>query len=238
MSQKNAYNIRCPKCGHDQMVDLYESINVDLSPELKAQLLSNDLNTVACGGCGLKFRIDKPLLYNDPSHQVMIYLIPMAEDAFAEGEKQFADSLHKLNGIIPDGIDTPDVCLVFNRTELVERIFLFDAGLNERVVEYIKYMIYSNNMDRIDPIRKNLLFDAEDSTEDNLCFVIQDVASKKLESVLQYERKTYDALSEMFDEDEQTATLFELFPGPYVSARALFLKEQQKARRIPESPGD
>ena len=55
--------------------------------------------------------------------------------------------------------------------------------------------------------------------------MVQDVESKKLESVLQYDRKTYTALCETFDKDDQTPTLLELFPGPYISARRLILKE-------------
>ena len=230
MSQKHTYSIRCPKCGKEQKIDLYESINVQATPELKTKLMANELNVLTCDDCKLSFRVDKPLLYNDPAHHVMIYLIPMDEQVFDEGEREFADSLQRLTGLLPEGIDTPDVCLVFSRSELVERIFLFDAGLDERIIEYIKYMIYTNNLEKLNPKEKNLLFDAEDSTDEKLCFVVQDAPSRRLESLLHYDRKTYDALAEMFDEDEQTATLLELFPGPHVSARALFLKE-------PSDPG-
>jgi hypothetical protein len=125
---------------------------------------------------------------------------------------------------------------VTSRTELTERIFLFEAGLNERIVEYIKYMIYSRNADRVDPAGKNLLLDVEDSTPEALCFVVQDVETRKLESMMKFERKTYDALSEMFDSDEQTVDLLELFPGPYISARELFLQEEPGSPPAPEAP--
>jgi hypothetical protein len=236
MSQKKSYDIRCPKCRREQSVDLYEAINVRQSPELKDQLLANQLNAVVCEQCHSSFRVDKPLLYHDPEQKRMIYLIPMGEGAEEIGERQFTDSLRQLNGILPKGIQAPEVCLVLSRIELVERVFLFDAGLNERVIEYMKYMIYTRNLEKLHPARKALLFNAQDSTPKALCFVVQDVKTRKLESMLQYDRSTYAALSEMFDRDEQTPTLLELFPGPHVSARALLLKELQDSTAAETPP--
>lgn len=225
MSEQNRYTIHCPKCRHQQEVELYESINVQSSPDLKEKLMANQVNLVVCGQCGLSFRVDKALLYHDPARRVMIYLIPLGEAVFEAGEQEFADLLRRLNGVLPEGLQAPEVCLVFSRVELIERIFLFDAGLNERVIEYIKYMIYTRNLAKVTPAEKALLFDAQDSTPENLRFVVQDVKTRKLEAVLDYERKAYTALCEMFDRDSQTPTLLELFPGPHVSARALLLRE-------------
>ena len=232
MSQQKTYNIRCPKCQHDQSVQLYESINVKTHPDLKKLLMANQMNTVTCEQCALTFRVDKPLLYHDPAQRIMIYQVPLGEGAVEAGEREFTESLGRLSGLMPQDIPAPDVSLVFSRTELVERIFLRDAGLNERIIEYIKYLIYTRNAGKVNPARKILLFDAEDSTPEALCFVVQDAESKKLESILQYDRKTYTALCEMFDKDEQTPTLLELFPGPYISARRLVLKETSE----PDSP--
>ena len=219
-------------------MELYESINVQTSPDLKKLLMANQMNTVRCEQCALTFRVDKPLLYHDPAHRFMIYQIPLGENAAEAGEREFTESLGRLSGLMPKDIPAPDVSLVFSRTELVERIFLRDAGLNERIIEYMKYMIYSRNEGKINPARKLLLFDAEDSTPESLCFVVQDVETKKLESVLQYDRKTYTALCETFDKDDQTPTLLELFPGPYISARRSILKETPEPHSgEPKSPG-
>ena len=236
MSQQKTYNIRCPKCQHDQSVQLYESINVKTLPDLKKLLMANQMNTVTCEQCTLTFRVDKPLLYHDPSRRFMIYQIPLGENAIEAGEREFTDSVGRLSGLIPKDIPAPDVSLVFSRAELVERIFLHDAGLNERIIEYIKYMIYTRNSAKVDAARKILLFDAEDSTPEALCFVVQDAESRKLEFVLQYDRKTYAALCETFDKDDQTPTLLELFPGPYISARRLVLKETSETDSAAPKP--
>jgi len=225
MSEVKSYQIHCPRCRREQSLELYESINVKADPDLRQRLMANDINVVRCEECGLSFRVDKPLLYHDPARHIMIYMVPFSDEAQESGERQFADLLLRLDSLLPADIRPPTIGLVCSRIELVERIFLLEAGLNERIVEYLKYLLFTRNTERLDPAHKELLFNAEDSTTESLCFVVQDVATKKLESMLKYDRSLYTALSEMFDRDEQTPRLIELFPGPRISARALLLKE-------------
>lgn len=225
MSEKRSYRITCPKCGQVQDVELYDAINVTETPQLKRDLMGDQLNAVECAGCQFRFRVDKPLLYSDPARRIVIYLIPLNGQTAEQGERLFRQSMEALQGVLPADVEMPRVHLVFTRGELVERIFLLEAGLNERVIEYIKYMIYTRNMDKVSADRKILLFDAEDSTDENLCFVVQDAATRKLEGVLQYRREAYNALCEMFDRDDQTPNLLEMFPGPYISARRLLTRE-------------
>jgi len=234
MSQQRQYTILCPKCAHEQTVELYESINVQASPELKERLLHNRLNLVECGGCQASFRVDKPLLYSDPALRLMIYLIPLKGATVEEGCAQFGECIKRVNEILPQDIPVPSIHLVFSQVELVERIFLVESGLNERVVEYIKYLIYSKNAGKLEPEDKILLFNAEDSTPEKLCFVVQDAKTRRLESVLHFSREVYQDLLDMFDSDEHTPNLLELFPGPYINARLVLLKESETPEPPPE----
>lgn len=233
MSQKRAYRISCPSCKQEMNVDLYESINVQAEPDLKQKLMANQLNGVTCAGCSFSFRVDKNLLYNDPGRRLLVFWVPVAEDREDEGEARFGELLREMSAALPDDLGAPEVHLAFTRTELVERIFLVEAGLNPRIVEYIKYQIYTRNGGRLDPARKILLFDAQDSTESHLCFVIQDAATRKFEAMLQYDRQTYRALDEMFSDGEKSADLLELFPGPHISARSALLRELRAESAAP-----
>ncbi len=225
MSVIETYSIRCPGCAHEQRVSLYDSVNVTEKPELREQLMANQLNAVVCEQCGMSFRVDKKLLYHDAGRGILIYWFPEGEGSSSEQQEQFMASLTSLNDLLPEGMEAPAVHLVYRRVELVERIYLLEAGLNERVIEYVKAMIYSRNMDQVNPREKALLFNTEDSTDEWLYFVIQDVESQKLEGMLQFSREAYNGLCEMFDQDDQTARLMELFPGPYISAREFMLRE-------------
>jgi hypothetical protein len=225
MSEKKPYTIKCPKCGEQNEVQLFESINVRQEPELRDQLMANKINEVACSACAFSFRVDKPLLYIDQDHALMIYLIPASEQQYETGEDQFNEFLRNMLGLLPVDFRAPEVQLVFSRIELIERIFLTEAGLNPRIIEYIKHKIYAQNGAKIPPEAKAILFNAQDSNEENLCFVVQDITTRKFEAVLHYQRETYDALDEMFADGEKSADLMELFPGPYISARRLFLED-------------
>ena len=216
---------------------MYESVNVKDDPQLKDLLLRNELNAVTCGGCNFVFRVDKPLVYSDPALKVLIYLFPTDEAAYDKNENKFLDVLAELTRAIPEDVPAPSLHLVFSRTELIERIFLREAGLDERIIEYIKYTIYAKNGRKLNPSEKALLFNAHDSNESTLCFVVQDVNTRKFEAVLNYERAGYNALSETFTGDDKSFDLLELFPGPYISARHALIREL-RAESETEADGD
>ena len=227
MSEKSTYRIACPKCGHEQSVELYESINVKTDPALREALLKNQVNSVTCGGCQFVFRVDKQLAYSDPDRRFIVFWYPTDEAAYDRDEERFLNAVTEITRALPEDVRAPSVHLVFNRTEMIERIFLKEAGLDERIIEYIKYTMYSRNAKKLEPAEKALLFNAHDSNDALLCFVVQDVKSRKFEAVLHYDRKAYDALKATFADEEKAFDLLELFPGPHISARHNLMRESR-----------
>lgn len=228
MSELIPYVIKCPKCGQEQAVELYESVNVSEKPEHKELLLKNMLNRVRCEPCELDFRVDKHLLYSDPENRTMIYLMPCTLGELDRVQEEFCAKTSVMDRILPGDIEAPELQLVINRTELIEKIFLREAKLNDRLIEYIKYMIYVRNPEAANPRLQQLLFNAQDSTEHTLVFVVQNLESSAFENALQYDRKAYDALKEaLVNSDDQAAMIMEMFPGPYISAREHVLREEE-----------
>jgi hypothetical protein len=220
MSVARSYPLRCPSCSKEFEADLHDSINRAENPELRDALVENRVNTVTCPGCSFGFRVDKDLLYHDPEGRFMVYWNATGEARIVEAQREFQMLLAALP---PGGPELPNLHLVLSRIELIERIFLLELGLNPRLIEYIKHLVYTNNRVKIDPNLKRILFNAKDSTDELLCFVVQDVQSGQLEQALTYSRKAYQSLAEMFDRDDQTPSLMELFPGPAINARRLLL---------------
>ena len=223
MSARKTYSIRCPKCRHEQKVELYESINVAQQPELKTALFENRLNRVQCESCDASFRVDKPLLYHDADRNILIHWMPDTAVSREDILDEFDKSMEELRKVLPPDIEPPRVRLVFTRAELVELIFIIEAGMEERVVEYIKYTIHTQNMKRVPPAEKQLLLNVQDSTGEELLFAIQNVATSELEDILSYPHPAYRSVCEMYrgKPDE----FMELFPGPYISARAALMEE-------------
>ena len=129
MSAQKTYNIRCPKCRHEQKVELYESINVAQQPELKTALFENRLNRVRCESCDASFRVDKPLLYHDADRNILIHWMPDTAVSREDILDEFDKSMEELRKVLPPDIEPPRVRLVFNRAELVELIFIIEAGM-------------------------------------------------------------------------------------------------------------
>lgn len=223
MSAQKTYNIRCPKCGHEQKVELYDSINVTQQPDLKTALFENRLNRILCQSCEASFRIDKPLLYHDPGRNILIHWMPDTAVSREEILDEFDKSMEELRAALPEDIEPPRVRLVFTRAELVELIFIIEAGMEERVVEYIKYTLHTQNIKRLPPAEKQLLLNVQDSTADELLFAVQDVATSGLEDILRYPRTAFRGVCAMYRKNPDEFT--ELFPGPYISARAVLMEE-------------
>lgn len=226
MAQTNTYSIRCPKCGAQQDELLYDSLDVGLEPDLRRRLLENQINKVTCHACGHEFRIDKNLLYHDSRLGWMIYLNPRPIDQAAEAESEFRSVIDDLTSVLPSGKSLPPVDLVLSRIELVERIFVREAGLHPKIIEYIKYLIYSQNLDQFMPEEKAILLNGQESTGEQLCFVVQDVQSHKLETLLHYQKETYDSLLDLLTQDGEQSLAHQLFPGAYISARAYLMGDE------------
>ncbi len=220
MSTTSQHQIACPFCGQVQDVELRDVLDIDEDPGLREQLLTNRINRVDCAGCGKGFRIDKPVVYRHRGQDILIHCDPLVGGrTLADIEDTFAEGLRELNRLLPPDVIPPEVHLVVEWAELVERIFLLEEGLDARLIEHIKYMMFQQNPDKLPAARKNLLFNAQDSTADQLCFVVQDRGTKKLEALLNFARADYEVLVNVFDSGEQMALLEEQFPGPYLSGR-------------------
>ena len=127
MSMSKVYNIQCPACGVQQDVELYEVVNAAENPELKQSLMQNQLNRVGCKDCDANFRIDMPLLYTDPAHNIQIHWIPESEGLTQEQIiEDFDLSLEEINKLMPGSVVGPNIRLVLTRVELVELIFMIE----------------------------------------------------------------------------------------------------------------
>lgn len=74
MSEVTKKNIKCDKCGKEFEAQLYNSVNVSLTPELKERALKDEINHFVCPHCDSV--VEKPFFYHDMKNKIMIWVWP------------------------------------------------------------------------------------------------------------------------------------------------------------------
>ena len=113
--------VSCARCGARHTAEVPQSVNVAASPELKEQVRNGSFFTWNCPHCGASNLLKFPFLYHDPQEHLMIVLTdaPVSADGVPEG---YTGRLVRSAG------------------ELIEKINIFDAGLDDLAVEMCKYV--------------------------------------------------------------------------------------------------
>lgn len=122
--------LNCPRCGAAFEVEAVAAINTERDPELKERLLSGELFLRECPHCGARTLAKFPLLYHDPSERLMIWLSDGSADT--EARMQAAVTGNDFEGYTGRIVDTPGA--------LIEKVKIFDAGLDDICLEMAKFV--------------------------------------------------------------------------------------------------
>ncbi len=223
MSEKE-YTICCPQCQHEQDVRLGDKVDANARPDLKERLFDNTFNQIVCDDCGFTFRTDMPILYTDLEKGIIIHWIPLHNQSLTQMQKEFDDSQEEIKRQLPKGTPIPRLQLVLTRVELIERIFILEQNLDERLIEYVKFLMFKNNPERINAAKKHLFFNAQKSDDNNFSFLVQDIDTATIDEMLTFPRSQYQKLKNKFMADDEELKM--LFPSAYKNARLVFLQQQ------------
>jgi hypothetical protein len=69
--------IRCPSCSTPYVVPVFTIIDFGANPELRAPMLSGQINVAACPNCGAGGPLGAPLMIHDPEHSFLGVYVPM-----------------------------------------------------------------------------------------------------------------------------------------------------------------
>jgi hypothetical protein len=134
MSSHSTRTITCPKCQQPGPFVMHQSVNVTLDPESKAKLLSGELTRFTCASCRHRASVNHTLLYHDMAQGLMIYLVP-GDDVTRD---KFLEQLGPIPFLDPAKTRTR---LVIEPDSLKDKIFIFDAGLDDRLIEVTKLVL-------------------------------------------------------------------------------------------------
>lgn len=129
--------IKCPSCGAEQEVTVWESINVSEAPDLKADILSRKVNIFECHECASMALVPAMLLYTDEEKKLMIYFAPCKAD---EKKKVYSELAENTKDEIK-ALDKYNLRFVTEYNDLMEKILIFDSGLDDKAVEFLKMLV-------------------------------------------------------------------------------------------------
>jgi len=108
---------------------VYKSINTSLDPELKEKVKDGSLFVWECPDCGKMNLAKYETLYHDPDSKLMIWL---------SDKEAGAEMMAIVNHTEAMGGYT--LRRVTDVGGLIEKVLIFDAGLDDKVVELCKYV--------------------------------------------------------------------------------------------------
>lgn len=152
-------SIVCPECGHEQELTVTPSVNVTVDPEMREKVMSGDLFLFTCEKCGFSGFAGFPFIYEDKETNggFLLYLEPDCQDRSVGIEGDVADQVLLQNMTMR---------LVTTLNELKEKIFIFEAGLDDRVVELFKTLALSKmKADNADEMPDELRFTKVETVE-------------------------------------------------------------------------
>jgi len=120
--------VSCNKCHQTTEIDVRQSINVALDPELKARVKDGSLFVWECPYCGQRNLALYQTLYHDPDAKLMVWLLP----GEAQPPQQVADAVKELEGYT--------LRIVREVGDLIEKVNIHDAGLDDTVLEMCKWV--------------------------------------------------------------------------------------------------
>ena len=154
MSSFRKIKITCPDCNTEGEYTVWDSVNVDLDPELKSKVMDGSLFTWVCPKCKKSFNAPYSFLYHDMAHNFMIYfesekshIIPFAEylrvmengldmNTITAMAVNFREDNPKMN-ILFDRM-TEDRNLLFSVLEMSNDIWVFTE--QKHIVSYDEYL--------------------------------------------------------------------------------------------------
>lgn len=120
MANVSEIMVKCPSCGQQHKVKVYPSINVSETPELKESVCNGEIFTAECPHCGHRQILKYDMLYHDPQEKLLVCL---SSSVFYS-----------------DGMEGYSCRLVQDTGSLIEKVKIFDAGLDDLIVELCKYI--------------------------------------------------------------------------------------------------
>ena len=221
--------VSCPKCQAVLDIDVLESINADRRPDLRQAIVEGKLQVETCSACAAQFRVAPSLNYIDAGRGQWISAQPLEQlGAWPEVERTALRSFQVAYG--PEappparaiGADL-QARVSFGWSGLREKIIAREAGLDDRVLEFLKLAIVQAGS-KLSPGRELRLEAVEG---DSLVMIWTDSRTEAQLEILAVPRSLYNDIAA--DRAAWAGVDGLMGEGPFVDLQKMFLGNQTAA---------
>lgn len=132
MSHFETQPVECKHCHKEGEMQVWDLVDVDSNPELREKILNGELFTFHCPHCGKETIVPHAVLYHDMEHKFAV-LLTFKPDGFDYGPLDIPAP--------PDNmVEEYKFRVVFNWSDLKEKILILEQELNDIAIERFKYM--------------------------------------------------------------------------------------------------
>lgn len=196
MPNEQKMDVVCPKCGAKGEASAWQTLNSALDPEAKKALLNGTLFQYKCPSCGEISALHYGMLYHDAERRAMVYCVPESEAEQAIQEIRDAENLNELTAAAGKKLTKR---VVVTQNDLREKAAIFDAGLDDRIIELVKLFFGANAVRQYPDIQIEDVFFLADGDNWLLEFISEPPLTAKLPKDL------YDRIQADFREQLDSA---------------------------------
>lgn len=129
--------IECPVCQQSHELNIPTQLNVMQQPELKQDLLEGKIFHFECTHCGAVRQLNVQFLYIDIEQQYCVILLPEHQQTVDIAVSMFEQVLAQYPAINEHRYR---LRFVYSVAELIEKVQIFDTGLQDTEVELVKVL--------------------------------------------------------------------------------------------------
>ena len=131
---------RCAQCGKEHEARIYDGVDVSKEPQFRSKVMDASIFDFVCPSCGAVTGMLYPFLYHDPKNRFMVQLTDRSSesDPFTALFDSGNESDQAMKQVVEDMKSRYRFRTVATPNDLMEKIAVFEAGLDDRVLEVIK----------------------------------------------------------------------------------------------------
>ena len=142
MSTFRPYQATCPACAHQWQVEIARGLHITRLPDIREQLVRGTFQVFACPACQVPTVVEDTLVYTDFDRHEYIAVETAAtaswQAALARHQTVFTNCFDHGPPIAQDWGKVFKRRVVYGFRALREKILVWDAGLDDRIVEAVK----------------------------------------------------------------------------------------------------